>query len=649
MERAYCLLAAILLFMAGCGGGGGDTSDGQYSNDSLLKSIGQKEKSPFFINPENPEAGDEVTIEINIDGAATITFTVEGGAGVGCGTIANTSGANPLTVTGTVGSKGYCDMKAVSNDGQVYEGRLEVEAEDPDVPAIGLDSDVWLQDDLPTEDAEGPVIDSITWAEPVTNGSTNTFTMNYTDSENVTGIFMQIVDHPHGYFFAPVSGSGGTVNFSVVVDEDYFTDTGASGTSTVNVTFIAVDNLNRYSASKSETITITEASADESISLDTSQSYTASGKVTYLKRLATRSGLEESGKYVPVRYATVKAISKADSTTVLKEGTTAEDGTYTLSFTNSKGNKTYFVRVYTISSALQQSVVNLKDEVYGVNSEDVDGAETSGKTGLNIAIDENSNAGAFNIWEIAAASNLYAKTSTGTAPPLVKFYWQKGRNKITGSSSYYQSSGGFIAMAGAVGDPDEYDDMVIGHEYGHFTMDKYSTDDSPGGSHTPSTPADPKLSLSEGWATFFAGAALGRSEYIDTTADPENTTYYSFETTPAEFPKGSVGSALTGNVSEAVPNAVLWDLYDENNETKDTLKSNGPAIWKVMTTYLKEGYSKFADRGVEGRDLVDFLDGWTCLGYGNPGTTDSEGLRGASVGLMQLPSTYVKTDLASCR
>ncbi len=647
MKPICRLFIAALLFVAGCSSDSSTVA--QYSNDSLLKSIGQREKAPFFVNPENPEAGDEVTIEVNIEGASTITFTVVGGVGIGCGTIASATGANPLTVTGIVGDRGYCDMMAQSDNGLVYEGRLEIEAENPDIPAIGLDSDIWEQDDMPTADADGPVIGSVTGPDSIEAGSTNTFTMNYTGGENVAGVFMQIVDHPHGYFFAPVSGSSGAAEFSIVVDSDYFADVGASGTATVDVTFVAVDELNRFSESYGKTLTITAAVADESVKADVLQSYTASGKVTYIKRIATRNGLEANGKYVPVRYATVKAISKEDGTTVLKESATAEDGTYNLSFTNSYEDKTYFVRVYTTSNALKQSVVNLSDEVFAVNSEDVDGAETPNKTALNIAITEANNAGAFNIWDVGTTANLYAKTSTGTAPPAIKFYWEKGKNKSTDASSYYESDAGLIALAGATSDPDEYDDIVIGHEYGHFTMDKYSTDDSQGGDHTPSRPADPRLALSEGWATFFAGAALGRSEYIDTNADPDNTTYYSFETPPPEFPKGSVGSAVTGNLSEVIPNAVLWDLYDENNETKDTLKNNGPAIWKVMTTYLKRGYAKFADRGVKGRDLVDVLDGWICLGFGNTGPTDSEGLRGASVGLMRLTSGYVKADLASCK
>lgn len=81
----------------------------------------------------------------------------------------------------------------------------------------------------------------------------------------------------------------------------------------------------------------------------------------------------------------------------------------------------------------------------------------------------------------------------------------------------------------------------------------------------------------------------------------------------------------------------------------DTMQDKSTAIWNVMTTYLRSGYAKFADRGYPGHDLVDFLDGWICLGYGNAGADDAHGLRGASTWLMRMPAEYIKEDLPSCR
>ena len=71
------------------------------------------------------------------------------------------------------------------------------------------------------------------------------------------------------------------------------------------------------------------------------------------------------------------------------------------------------------------------------------------------------------------------------------------------------------------------------------------------------------------------------------------------------------------------------------------------AIWTTFTTYLANGYAKFVDRGYAGRDLVDFLDGWSCLGYGDIGEDDTKGMRGIVKTLHKL--SYDFAAVASCK
>ena len=54
----------------------------------------------------------------------------------------------------------------------------------------------------------------------------------------------------------------------------------------------------------------------------------------------------------------------------------------------------------------------------------------------------------------------------------------------------------------------------------------------------------------------------------------------------------------------------------------------------------------FVDRGVAGRDLVDALDGWACLGLGDLGDATS-GLQGNVVGLHQFDYDFAPQP--SCR
>ena len=88
--------------------------------------------------------------------------------------------------------------------------------------------------------------------------------------------------------------------------------------------------------------------------------------------------------------------------------------------------------------------------------------------------------------------------------------------------------------------------------------------------------------------------------------------------------------SLSGSISEGVVSAVLWDMHDRTNESKDTLSGLDPAHWAVMRGYLGADTEEYdGGRGYSGRDLIDFLDGWLCHhGDSRNGETDSKGLRG---------------------
>jgi len=247
----------------------------------------------------------------------------------------------------------------------------------------------------------------------------------------------------------------------------------------------------------------------------------------------------------------------------------------------------------------------------------VNAIETPDKKDMNIIINKDHRACVMNIFDVGVFCNAYARIHGGKVPGKLEFLWEDNGTSIT----YYSSVKKRIVITSKVDNADEYDDLVIGHEYGHFAMDTYSKDDSPGGQHTINRRSIPTLAWSEGWATYFASAALNKSFFMDT-----NTTgirgYYSIETLPKSWPLGNDGDVLDGNVSEAVVSAMLWDLHDTANESTanaldgfDDLSGQETAIWKNLTTYLNG--VNFKDRGMTGVDTVDFIDAWYCLGYGD--------------------------------
>jgi hypothetical protein len=119
---------------------------------------------------------------------------------------------------------------------------------------------------------------------------------------------------------------------------------------------------------------------------------------------------------------------------------------------------------------------------------------------------------AFNICDviITCQTALEDKFRAPYSPPPADFYWKPGSSQGT-----YQS-GSSIFLLGTTWDDDSWDDIIIGHEYGHFIHQVYSRNDTPGGSHNTIDKIDPRLAWSEGWATFFSCFCQGFPWYVDT-------------------------------------------------------------------------------------------------------------------------------------
>ncbi len=363
-------------------------------------------------------------------------------------------------------------------------------------------------------------------------------------------------------------------------------------------------------SSGSQTYTFTHEGAESKVS----------GKVTYEDFPISNKGLGSS-RMLPVRFAEIQVVKKHDKT-VLATGSTDASGKYEITFKNEDTeNPGYYVLVYARqdSETLKQEVADYAGKVFAFQSSTVvNEIETPEKEDMDIAIKKDKNAGAMNIFDVGVTCSDYARTNGGKATEKILFEWQAGGEK--GSS--YSRTKKRILLLGQASDPDEYDDIVIGHEYGHFVMHTYSKNNSPGGYHTIKKRDIPTRAWAEGWATFFSCAALNKSFYIDTKASGVVRAHYSIESLPNIIPLGNEPKKLDGNVSEAVVSAILWDLYDKTNEASansldgfDDLSNQSTAIWKILTTYLNG--VNFKDRGMTGVDTVDFIDAWYCMGYGD--------------------------------
>lgn len=88
------------------------------------------------------------------------------------------------------------------------------------------------------------------------------------------------------------------------------------------------------------------------------------------------------------------------------------------------------------------------------------------------------------------------------------------QGKVGGA--FFSSSAVAIYLRGdAAVDTDEFDEMVIAHEFGHFVTYTFSRADSIGGEHSLTDYEDPRVAFDEGWATAFAGLVLHTAIYRD--------------------------------------------------------------------------------------------------------------------------------------
>lgn len=336
-------------------------------------------------------------------------------------------------------------------------------------------------------------------------------------------------------------------------------------------------------------------SDEVSASLAVSSIITVSGKVRYENRIFNEigQGSPNTIEFKPVRFADFAIISASDSTTVLGDGETDGDGDFTIQV-KAKIGDTLLLRCYARQDNPDYNIV-INDQIgqgHKISSGQIPISANTATINLDI-VEASGEGGAFNIFDCLIEGTKKVKELSGSAPPLITVNWQKG---ISLGTAYNNNT---IELNGASADPDEYDDAVILHEYGHFVMDKYSSDKSPGGSHQPKdTNQDIRLSWSEGWATYFSGVVKNISLYIDTgrigtsentTLNIENLDYYN----PIDGFR-SLNDTAIGQDTEAAVSSILWDIFDSADDDGDALTLSAQPIWEAFV-----GIRSFPDNVLE--------------------------------------------------
>ncbi|MEC7750152.1 MAG: thrombospondin type 3 repeat-containing protein [Myxococcota bacterium] len=215
--------------------------------------------------------------------------------------------------------------------------------------------------------------------------------------------------------------------------------------------------------------------------------------------------------------------------------------------------------------------------------------------------------GAFHILEATSRGERFVRRFTQESASSLHIAWAPLSPFDCGSC--YSSS--YMMLGGGIGDPDEFDDDVILHEFGHYFVHQWSHDDSPGGRHN-GDPTDPRLAYGEGVATFFAAMVSGVGRYRDNRDDSTTVRVLELLTGRDNF-FGTEGNTLDGLISEYAVAAVMYDAYDDSgdSEAHDQLALGDEGSMRILLEGM--GADRETDIGFEGDDLADWLNQAACL------------------------------------
>lgn len=304
------------------------------------------------------------------------------------------------------------------------------------------------------------------------------------------------------------------------------------------------------------------------------------GTVLYEKIPATRTGLQlDAPVRTPASGIKVEVVA-SPSREVLGTGWTDGQGAYSIPV-QLRGRPTVFVRA--LAQTENASVVRVRDRAeFSIVTQPA--ASGGQRTVVNdmLAADADRIAGPFNIAvTIGRANALVRQGQPDARLPRVEIRW----DTTYVGGTYFQPKEGVAYINGRRNrDSDEFDDHVIAHEYGHFLMDAFSRESSPGGDHGFGEQLDPRLAWSEGWGNFFAAATTGSPRYVDTgvvrgrqgvllSVDLEN-----------DAPTGD----RPGIWSEHTVASLLWDWYDDGDEEGDSVALGFGPLWRALVELGKE-------------------------------------------------------------
>lgn len=289
-----------------------------------------------------------------------------------------------------------------------------------------------------------------------------------------------------------------------------------------------------------------------------------SGDFQYVDRAFSYDGWTGEWPERPVRLVRVVVVDTADGS-LLAEGLTDLDGHFAIPVSGS-GTADLAVRALSECQVLgppSVKVASLDGQVYSLSSPVYGGWDLDADLDVGLSVSEVMLSGIqkgnpFNVLDTIVDGFRYV-AAAGLPPSTepLDVCWPIPGNDTAGSLAKLW-----------IGTGNGYDDVVVLHELGHSMDFRYSNPSTPAGDHTfGQSDQNPALSLSEGFATWFAGAVRqwkgdpNPGFYFDGSGS--NTTGLASVLLRADFEtRAPFKGKTSGEADEVAVFAALWNVTD---------------------------------------------------------------------------------------